>query len=112
MTKSKDKKVEQHALLDFRQAAREFRNTFASTTTLFMSSLTLVAGLAWNDFAKALFSRLERQFSGWGETIGLFLYALVVSIIVVLVVQRLKKIQEAVGGESIKKEPKKLKSIK
>jgi hypothetical protein len=88
--------------LEVQNAVSEARNTFASTTTLITSSLTLVAGLAWNDVAKAIFEKLKVHLSGWGETIGLVLYAIIVTVIVVLVVQRLKKIQKVVGGKSIK----------
>ncbi|MDD3647057.1 MAG: DUF5654 family protein [Candidatus Dojkabacteria bacterium] len=87
---------------EINHAKEEVRVTLASTTSLIISALTLVAGLAWNDVAKALFERLKEKFSGWGETIGLLLYALVVTVIVVLVVQRLKTLQEKVGGKSIK----------
>ncbi|MBU0975504.1 MAG: DUF5654 family protein [Patescibacteria group bacterium] len=83
-------------------AKEEVRDTLASTTSLIISALTLVAGLAWNDVAKALFEKLKENLSGWGETVGLFLYAVVVTVIVVLVVQRLKTLKEKVGGRAIK----------
>ncbi len=81
---------------------KDIRDTFASTTSLIISSLTLVAGLAWNDVAKAYFSRLKEKLSGWGEAIGLFLYAMTVTLIAVVVIHRLRKIQKTVGGKSIK----------
>lgn len=84
------------------KALAEIRNTFASTTALIISSLTLVAGLAWNDVAKTVFENLKEKLSGWGQTIGQVLYAIVVTVIVVIIVQRLRKIQKAVGGETIK----------
>lgn len=93
---------------EVKQAIEEAKSTFASTTTLIISALTLVAGLAWNDVAKALFSKLKEKLSGWGETIGLLLYALLVTVIAVLVIHRLRKIQKAVGGKSIKKASKKI----
>lgn len=83
-------------------AKEEFRDTLASTTALIISALTLVAGLAWNDVAKALFERLKERLSGWGEIVGLLIYAISVTVIVVLVVQRLKALKEKVGGKSIK----------
>ncbi len=89
---------------EIRDAIYEVKSTFASTTSFIISALTLVAGLAWNDVAKALFSKLKKELSGWGETIGLFLYALVVTLIAVIIIRRLKAIKKAVGGESIKKE--------
>jgi ABC-type Fe3+ transport system permease subunit len=93
---------------EIKQAFEEAKSTFASTTSLIISALTLVAGLAWNDVAKALFERLKEKLSGWGETVGLFLYALSVTAIAVLIIHRLRKIQKVVGGKSIKKAPKKI----
>jgi len=94
--------------VEIKEAIEEAKSTFASTTTLIISALTLVAGLAWNDVAKALFSQLKEKLSGWGETIGLLLYAIIVTIIAVVIVHRLRKIQKAVGGKSIKKASKKI----
>lgn len=102
--KTKDSKIK----TEIKEAVEEVKNTFASTTSLIISALTLVAGLAWNDVAKALFSQLKEKLSGWGETVGLLLYALVVTSIAVLVIHRLRKIQKAVGGKSIKKASKKI----
>lgn len=103
------KKVnESKVKVEIKEAIDEAKSTFASTTSLIISALTLVAGLAWNDVAKALFERLKETLSGWGETIGLLLYALVVTIIAVLVIHRLQKIQKAVGGKPIKKASKKI----
>lgn len=87
---------------EMRQAFREVKNTFASSTSFIISALTLVAGLAWNDVAKALFAKLKEHISGWGETIGLLIYAVAVTLIAVIAIRRLKKIQNAVGGKSIK----------
>lgn len=101
MTKS-EKKNRSIVRTEMRQAMREVKNTFASSTSFIISALTLVAGLAWNDVAKALFSKLKEQISGWGETIGLLIYAVVVTLIAVITIRRLKKIQNAVGGKSIK----------
>jgi hypothetical protein len=46
---------------------------------------------------------------GWGEIIGMFLYAMTVTIIAVIIVRRLQKFQEKIGGASIKKASTKLK---
>jgi hypothetical protein len=86
----------------------EAKATFASTTSLIISALTLVAGLAWNDVMKTIFVKLKPLLSGWGETIGLLLYAVTVTLIAVIIVRRLQKIKQVVGGRSIKKAPSKL----
>lgn len=107
--KKKRLTVEERARIEISRTMKEVKDTFASSTTLIMSSLTLVAGLAWNDVAKAYFSQLKEKMSGWGEAVGLLLYAIVVTAIAVIVIHRLQKIQEAVGGKSIKKKPRKIK---
>jgi hypothetical protein len=94
---------------DLKDALNEVKATFASGTSFIISAMTLVAGLAWNDVAKALFARLKERLSGWGETIGLLLYASLVTIIAVLIIRRLRRLQKAVGGRSIKKASKKVK---
>jgi NADH:ubiquinone oxidoreductase subunit 6 (subunit J) len=94
---------------EVKEALNEVKATFASGTAFIISALTLVAGLAWNDVAKALFSKLKEEVSGWGETIGLLLYALCVTIVSVIIVRRLQKLQKVVGGRSIKKASRKIK---
>jgi hypothetical protein len=105
-----DKKCKERKMRpEMKRALSEVKATVASGTSFIVSALTLVAGLAWNDVAKGLFERLKERFSGWGETIGLVIYASVVTVIAVLLIRRLRKIQEVVGGKSIKKASKKVK---
>jgi len=112
MKKERKKRQEQTVpIIDFKQAIGDVRDTFASSTTLLMSSLTCGAAFAWRDFASALFERYKEKLSGWGETFGLFLYATLITLVIVLIIQRLKKIQKVVGGKSIKKESKRVKEI-
>ena len=84
------------------KAFLEVKDTFATSTSLIISALTLVASLAWNDFAKAVFDYFKSSLNKWGELVGLFLYAAIVTLIVVLIVKRLKGVKEKVGGDSIK----------
>jgi hypothetical protein len=109
MKKTSKTNTEQRVKSEIRRAVREVRSTFASTASLIISALTLVAGLAWNDVAKAYFSQLKEKLSGWGEAVGLFAYAMLVTIIAVVIIHRLRNLQKAVGGESIKKAPEKIK---
>ena len=107
--KKKRQTADERFRAEIRRTMSEVKDTFASTATLIISALTLVAGLAWNDVAKAYFSQLKEKLSGWGETVGLLLYAMIVTIIAVIIVHRLQKIKKAVGGKSIRKTPKKIK---
>jgi hypothetical protein len=52
---------------------------------------------------------LKEHLSGWGETVGLILYATLVTVIAVILIRRLRKIQAMVGGKPIKKASKKVK---
>ena len=80
----------------------DVKDTFATSSTLIISAMTLVASLAWNEFFKAVFERFKDKLNLWGELIGLFLYALIVTLIVVVIVKRLKSVNSKVGGKSIK----------
>jgi len=57
--------------------------------TLLTGALSLVAALAWNEAVKALFEKLFGSASG---LIAKFLYAIIVTIIVVWVVNKLSKL--------------------
>lgn len=94
--KKKAKKKENVAVV-------EAKATLASSTAFIISAITLVAGLAWNEFFKSIFERLEPYFSDWGESVGLFLYALCVTLIAVIIIRRLRVLRDKIGGESIKK---------
>lgn len=61
--------------------------------TLATSAFGLVAALAWNEAIKTLFSEIFGTASG---IISLFIYAIVVTIIAVMVTTRLGKIAEKV----------------
>lgn len=111
-TKTKIKKKKENIIKrEVKEAVQEVKSTFVSSTSFIISALTLVAGLAWNDVAKAYFEQLKEKFSGWGETIGLLLYAMFVTLVAVILVRRLKKIQKKMDGESIKRVPKKARKL-
>jgi len=67
---------------------REFKE---KTITLILGGFGLVAALAWNEAIKSLF---ETFFTKSNELIGKFIYAIIVTAIVVIVSIRLKKISE------------------
>ena len=102
MEKSKKQNENNFVKKELNHAVVEVKDTVASSTAFVISSLTFVAGLAWNDFAKAMFSKLSDHLQGWGEILGLFLYAMMVTIIAVIVIRRLQKLKEKIGGKSIK----------
>ena len=61
------------------------------TVTLILGGFGLVAALAWNEAIKTLF---ETLFKTSDQLIGKFIYALIVTFLVVLVSMRLKNIAE------------------
>ncbi|OQX71111.1 hypothetical protein B6D52_02665 [Candidatus Parcubacteria bacterium 4484_255] len=61
------------------------------TITLILGGFGLVAALAWNEAIKSLF---EELFEKSGTLISKFVYAILVTIIVVIVSMQLKKISK------------------
>jgi len=59
--------------------------------TLILGAFALVAALAWNDAIQTLFNTLFPKSNG---LIGKFIYALIITVIVVVISLRLKKISE------------------
>ncbi|RJO59245.1 hypothetical protein C4546_03420 [Candidatus Parcubacteria bacterium] len=64
--------------------------------TLLTGALSLVAALAWNEAVKALFEKIFGQASG---LIAKFLYAIIVTVVVVWVVTRLSKLSAQVESD-------------
>jgi len=56
-----------------------------------LGAFALVAALAWNDAIQTLFNTLFPKSNG---LIGKFIYALIITVIVVVISLRLKKISE------------------
>ncbi len=83
---NKIKKVK--PLEEIKKTKREFTE---KTITLILGGFGLVAALAWNEAIKSLF---ETFFEKSNELIGKFIYAITITIIVVIVSMRLKKIAE------------------
>lgn len=70
------------------EVKKEFKE---KTITLILGGFGLVAALAWNEAIKTLF---ETFFPKKSELIGKFIYAMLVTIIVVLVSLQLRKISK------------------
>ena len=75
-------------LEEIKKTEKEFRE---KTVTLILGGFGLVAALAWNEAIKSLF---ETLFEKSNELIGKFVYAIIVTIVVVIVSLQLKKISE------------------
>jgi len=75
-------------LTKIRETEREFRQTIV---TLILGGFGLVAALAWNDAIQSFFNAFFPKSSG---LIGKFIYAIIITLIVVVVSMRLKKIVE------------------
>ena len=70
------------------EVKKEFRE---KTITLILGGFGLVAALAWNEAIKTLFETLLPKKS---ELIGKFIYAIIVTIIIVIISLQLRKISE------------------
>ncbi|HEC64100.1 MAG TPA: hypothetical protein ENI23_02260 [bacterium] len=81
----------------------EVKDSAATTLKLMTTALTLVAGLAWNEVIKKFVEvYVKPQFKGAGEFVGLVIYAVFITLFVVIVVNRLSKFADKVGGKSVK----------
>jgi uncharacterized membrane protein len=67
---------------------KEFKET---SVTLILGGFGLVAALAWNEAIKSL---VETFFQKNSELMGKFIYAIIVTVVVVIISARLKKILE------------------
>jgi len=83
---NKIKKVK--PLKEIEEVKREFTE---KTITLILGGFGLVAALAWNEAIKSLF---ETFFKKNNAILGKFIYAMIVTVIVVVVSMRLRKIVE------------------
>jgi len=88
MIKSLEKIKKIKPLKEIEETKRAFTET---TITLILGGFGLVAALAWNEAIKSLF---ETLFAKSNELIGKFIYAIIVTVIVVIVSLQLKKISE------------------
>lgn len=71
---------------------RETKKAFEERTiTLILGGFSLVAALAWNEAIKSLFATFLQP---KGELFGKFIYAIIITLIVVIVSLRLQRIGE------------------
>lgn len=74
---------------EFKEAQKELKERM---TTLILAGFGLVAALAWNDAIQTFFNTFFPK--GSGGLVGKFLYALLTTIIVVIISVQLRKISE------------------
>jgi hypothetical protein len=82
-----------------RDAGKVFLGTM---TALISSAFALVAALAWNSAVQAAFDTYLKNTSG--SVFGKFFYALFITIIVVLVIYYLTRLNKSVGARSLLEE--------
>lgn len=76
------------------------RHIATQTLTMVVSSLGLVAALAWNEAIKEYVNvNIKPFFSRGSGVISLFIYAIVITVITVLATLQLNKITERVSKE-------------
>lgn len=76
---------------------KEYLKTMLQLAT---TAFGLVAALAWNEAIKSLFKEI---FGKTSNIVGLFVYAIVVTVVVVAVTTKLGKMAEKAGTEGEKK---------
>jgi hypothetical protein len=81
--------IKNGALKELKRAKREFKK---KTITLILGGFGLVAALAWNEAIKSLFETFFPKKSN--ALIGKFVYALIITFVVVFLSLQLKKISE------------------
>lgn len=82
----KSKKITAKAIEEIKKTQREIRE---KTITLILGGFGLVAALAWNEAIKSLFEILLKRND---QLIGKFIYAIIITLIVVIVSIQLNKI--------------------
>ncbi|MEI6887288.1 MAG: DUF5654 family protein [bacterium] len=84
-------------------ALSDARDTLNTTLAFVTSALTLAASLAWNELILSFFKNvLFVQFQTAGLILGQALYALIITVIAVFAINKLKNLQNKIGGKSIK----------
>lgn len=75
----------------------------ATVTTLITSAFGFVAALAWNGAIQAFFKQIIPDPNGesWGLVISNFIYALIVTVVVVLIIFQLTNLNKRLGGKSL-----------
>lgn len=90
----------------FKKASSSIKETkvkaIEQTLTLINGAFALVAALAWNEAIKAL---IDRYFQSGSGLYSKFTYALLITVLVVVVTTRLTKYKEKIENEADKNKP-------
>lgn len=79
----------------------EAKDSLTTGLKFLTSALTLVAALAWNEAIKSLIAAtLEKWMPNAGEVLGKLIYAIIITIVTVFIINRLKKVQERFEAEA------------
>ncbi|OGE74514.1 MAG: hypothetical protein A3K06_03860 [Candidatus Doudnabacteria bacterium RIFCSPHIGHO2_01_52_17] len=76
---------------DYRDYTKQPKKILAESLSMMASAFALVAALAWNEAIKSLIERLVPKEGN--NILSLFIYAAVVTILVVIVTSRLAKLK-------------------
>ena len=97
-------KALQHQMRALESQTKDTSVAFLATvTTLITSAFGFVAALAWNGAIQAFFHQIIPDPNGesWGLVISNFIYALIVTVIVVLIIFQLTYLNKRLGGKSL-----------
>jgi hypothetical protein len=80
------------------------KDSVSTTVKLVISALTLVSALAWNEAIKGVFELLKENeiFKSTGF-LAPFLYAIIVTVLTILVINRIQKIEKKIVIKEKKK---------
>ncbi len=77
------------------------KQVFTETLTLINGAFALVAALAWNEAIKAM---IERYFKAGSGLYSRFIYAVVITVVFVLISSRLAKLTRRLNPENVANE--------
>jgi len=106
MIAEKKKKLKKSVqVIDIINPLEDAKEGVSTTFKLVTSALTLVSALAWNDAIKGVFEMFkEDQYLKQAGMWAPFIYAILVTFITVIILNRLNKIQENIKKKEVKKE--------
>ena len=88
------------------------KESVSTTFKLVISALTLVSALAWNDAIKGIFELLkENELLKATGFLAPFLYALIVTLITILIINKITKIDKKIAERNKIKEDKLVKKL-
>jgi ABC-type uncharacterized transport system fused permease/ATPase subunit len=103
MTVDKKKTKKAVKVIDILNPLEDAREGVSTTFKLLTSALTLVSALAWNDAIKGIFEMFkEDQYLQQAGIWAPFIYAILVTFVTVIIINRLNKIQDNINKKDSK----------